>query len=276
LATWIARLRRCAILPCVFATGALAEPATLRLGVLPYLETLQLIRLYQPLATHLQEQLQHPVLIKTRASFSSFTNAVAAGDFNLTITAPHLARMAQQHGLQPIAGFAAELRVVAILPAGATLPQLQQRPQLFVAVPDQMSIMALATEHWLAAEFPEKAVNLLALQSHSNAIDAVIRGNSDLAFVDATVPSQLPAEQRAAIQVLDAGIAMPHMIVLCRPASEGWCEQAAGALQAFPETTAGQAFFRASQLGGLAPAPDLSRFDPLLRQLESRPPERYL
>lgn len=274
MASWIARLWCCMALACALPLSAAAAPA-LRLGIAPHLETLQLMRLYQPLAAHLQQQLQVPVLVHTRVTFERFARAMANAEFDLAIAPPHLARLAERRGdMAPLTGFAAELRLMALLPARGELPALRRRGTVVVAVPDEIALVAVAGESWLSRELPTTEIRLRGFRSHNNAVLALLHGDSDITMTSNTILSQLPVEQRAALTMIDTGIAMPHMVLLCRDeARPGFCPQVAAALGNFSNSSAGRAFFEASYLKGLAPVPDLRQFDRLLERIEARLPE---
>ena len=178
-------LRLCrGLLACCWLGLAVAEEPSFELGVLPNMETVELIRQYQPLASYLREQLGMPVLVRTRATYDRFARAAQAGEFDLIVTAPHLARLAEQEGgLRPLVSFAGELRLVAVLPAGSSLEELRARPVLTMAVPDRIAWVALMGEAWLAQQMPQAEIRLRAYRSHRNAVRAVQQGESDITFI---------------------------------------------------------------------------------------------
>lgn len=265
----------CSVLLSFGLAASASAASTVNLGVLPSMETLELIHQYQPLASYLQDQLEASVLVRTRATYDRFARAVAEGEFDLVITAPHLARLAeQQSGLQPLTSFAAELRLLAVLPEGADLQTLRQQSVLTVAVPDRIAWVSVMGEAWLAQEMPEAEIQLRAFRSHRNTMRAVLQQESDLTFVGSMALARLDEELLEGLSVIDTGISGPHLVVLCRAEQEpDFCDKAAAVLASFPDSPRGRSFFQASQLQGWAAASTLSQFDPLLQQIQTRLPE---
>lgn len=271
---WVTRLGGGGLLALMLAASVAAAP-TVNLGVIPNMETLELVRQYQPLASFLQEQLQVSVLVRTRATHDRFARAVAAGEFDLVITTPHLARLAEQRGdMLPLASFAGEIRLSAVLLEGVDLQALRAKPVVTVAVPDALSWVAVAGEEWLAQELPDSEIQLRSFRSHRNTIRALHQQEGDITFIGSMALARFEEEQLQGLTLIDTEVVAPHLVLLCRAAQTDLCEAAVTILERFPESPYGRLFFEGSQLQGWVPVPELSQFDALLQRVQTRLPRQ--
>jgi phosphonate transport system substrate-binding protein len=69
-----------------FATDAAVDPAPLRVMLLPYTNTITLMKVHQPLRQHLQAALGRPVELFTSMDFPSHIDSVRQWDFDVAIT----------------------------------------------------------------------------------------------------------------------------------------------------------------------------------------------
>ncbi|OZA42142.1 MAG: hypothetical protein B7X81_13475 [Hydrogenophilales bacterium 17-61-76] len=116
-----------AFLFLIFHVGfALAAPGTpIRVGVLPTLSAKVLLTSYQPLRVYLERELQRPVEMVTSTDFKRFQHATLAGDFDLLVTAPHLARLSQMEaGFLPMATYLAANRAILITAKNKPIKQI--------------------------------------------------------------------------------------------------------------------------------------------------------
>jgi len=261
-----------ALLLCALPVGAALAQQRLSVGVQPYHEPLRLVRLYEPFAIHLRSQLDAPVLVHTRESFTRFWASVGQGEFDVVITVPHLARWAELHaGYRAVAQFTAELRFVALQRDDTDLSMLAAQRPIRVAVPDRNAMSVELMRGWTEARLAGAEQEVISFHSQINTAIAVLHGEADVGFVTSLALAHLSADQRAALSVQELDAPAAHLIVLCRTAGRaGFCERVSAALDVFEQDERGQAFFRSSGLLGLGPVADLARYDALLRRMGLR------
>jgi phosphonate transport system substrate-binding protein len=83
------------VLVLLLPLPALAE-SPLHLGIFPYLNAHKLYRIYMPVKRELEQSLGRPVLLQTAPSYRSFLERTAAGEYDIVVTPPHLALLAEQ------------------------------------------------------------------------------------------------------------------------------------------------------------------------------------
>jgi phosphonate transport system substrate-binding protein len=70
--------------------------AVFTLGIIPAHSPRVLTERYEPLRAYLESRLKQPVRIESAADFARFQARTVRGEFDLTVTAPHFARLAQR------------------------------------------------------------------------------------------------------------------------------------------------------------------------------------
>lgn len=82
---------------------SLAEDSALRLGTLPVISARTAYEVYQPLIKYLETELKQPIYLETPANFKGMYRRILENGFDLLISPPHIARLAQKKlGWQPL------------------------------------------------------------------------------------------------------------------------------------------------------------------------------
>lgn len=234
-----------------------ARAMALDFGVFPNLPPRQLIALYTPLADSLSEALGEPVRVLTAPDFATFVSRTAHGDYDLLLTAPHLAWLAQRDaGYQPLAQSREPLRGLLIVRADSPLHTLRDLAGRTVLTPDPLAIVALAMETRLEQTgFPlARHPRLAAGGSHTNAALRVANGQADAAIVGSLPFSLLPGPVRSQLRVLAQTPPMQGQMLLLHPGLRPkQRERIEKEVRRFAASPAGQALFRSNGFGGLEP-----------------------
>ena len=221
----------------------------LRVGLLPTIATLSLLRLYDPLRQHLRERLGRPVELYTSANFRSYYDDVVNQDFDILVAAPHFGVMAVDLGYIPLVRYKPELRPIIIVPKGSPITQGGQLAGRQVLTADRLAALSVVAEHWMELDFGLSAGRGYVLReasNHSTAIRAVAMGDADAAFGSRTTLQQVPPEIRDKVEAFDCRLSMPHQFTLVHPSlGPDVVETLRQALLEFPATEAGKAFFAA-------------------------------
>lgn len=221
----------------------------LRVGLLPTIATLSLLRLYDPLRQHLQQRLGRPVELYTSANFRSYYDDVINQDFDILVTAPHFGVMAADLGYIPLVRYKPELRPIIIVPKGSSITQGPQLAGKQVLTADRLAALSVVAEHWLEADFGLTAGRGYVLReasNHSTAIRAVAMGDADAAFGSRSTLQQVPPEIRDKVDAFDCRLSMPHQFTMAHPSmGPEMLDALRRALLEFPATERGAAFFAA-------------------------------
>lgn len=246
-----------AIMPQTLLAG---ERKSLVLGIFPYLNAHKLYRVYLPVKHYLEQTLNRPVILITAPDYRAFLERTAAGDYDLVVTAPHFALLAEQEsGYKRIAKALPKLQGALIVRREDDIKWIEELRGKSVAMPDELAIITflgeeLLQQHDLNTEHDVRIQNVAGI---NRPILLVSRGQADAAVTVAGVLNSMPVYVQDSLKVLEFTRDVPHIMFMASPdLDEASYRLIKKSLLEFPETVTGARFFRDSQLGGLDPILD--------------------
>lgn len=257
----------------LWAATAIAVEPPLSVGIFPYLSARSLLILYQPLRHHLEKELGVPVQFYTAADFKTFVQRTHQHQYQLVITAPHLARLAQvESGYIPLANYTRELYAVIVVARNSPIVSLEDLRGKVVAVPDRLAVIPMIGLQMLRERglHVDTDFRLRASQTHGNAVLAVQRGEAQAAVVGSLPLAQLPGEVQRELQTLAQSSPIASQFFLADPGlAPERTEQIARALIGFPATPSGKRFIEENGMGGIQAAKesDLKKLDGYARDV---------
>lgn len=261
----------------VFLTFVLSARASqvqvLDMGVFPYFSTRALLDLYQPMRAHLARELGRPVNLFTALSFKVYAEQTRVGAYDILVTPPHFARLAQREtGYVPLTVYTRELRAVVVVARDSPVRSLQDLRGKTIATPNRLALVAIMGQQLLLdTGLGPEDVSLLEVSTHNTAVLAVQRGEVEAAVTEAVALRQMPPALREAVRVIAQTPAAPHVMILAHPRLGGLqIERIKRALLDFPATREGRQFFKESGFGGIRAANenDLRLLDPYQKELK--------
>lgn len=258
------------LLLCLASWAATAQE--LNVGLIPNLSTRQLLEIYQPLRTYLEQQLRRPVTLYTSPDFNSFVNRTQNGEYDLVITAPHFARLAQTDaGYQPLFAYRNEITAVVVVAKNSNISQLAQLRGGKIVAPGPIAIvsmlgLALLRENGLEEK---RDYEFQWATSHSNTAQAVLHGDARAGVIGNLPLKQLPQDISSQLRVLAHSSVIPPLILLAhKRITPPEVQQIKKALLQFEHSESGQKFFASNGLVGLRPvqADDLKSLEPYARE----------
>lgn len=130
--------------PVCAAVPVRAGAAPLRIALLPSMGVRSLLTLYRPLRMHLEQALGQTVEMLTAPDYRHHHAGTLAGDFDMVLTAAHLARHAQLHaGFVPVAMYGGINCPLVITGARQALKNAGQLKGQALAVFDPSALVAL-------------------------------------------------------------------------------------------------------------------------------------
>lgn len=147
-------------------------------GVFPYMSPASLATRHGPLRAWLAQELDAPVNLVTAPDFKTFARRTCQGDYVLTLTAPHLGRLAQRDcGQMVLAVTANRSAAVFVARRDAGLASLADlRGQTLHAPPELAIIHQLGIEALLQAGLDvDTELTIEVAQSHNSALLAVLQ-----------------------------------------------------------------------------------------------------
>ena len=230
---------------------ALAAPGTpIRIGLVPTLSPKVLFTSYQPLRVYLERELQRPVEMVTSTDFKRFQHDTLAGDFDLLVTAPHLARLSQMEaGFLPVATYLAANRAVLITAKKKPIKQLDELRGRNLAIFDPLGLIVLQAQQWLEDRGFEQGrdYQTMLFPSHNSVGFSVQQGESLMGVTSPAGLRQFPPEILDQIQVFAELPQVPALIWIVHPRMKQEADRIQAALLRFAETPEGVQFY-----GGLA------------------------
>lgn len=270
------RLARAAlfVLAALFmlAGRAAAETPVFTLGVLPIHSTRVLVERYEPMRLYLEKALKRPVRVESAPDFARYHARVLRGDFDLTITPAHFARLAQKEaGFQPIAQFAPDHDTLLVYNADRPLTSPADLRGKQLAVIDRLAITVMAAlvyleEHGLEAD---RDYRVREHRTHASAAHSLVTGLSAAAVTTSQGLLQMPAEVRDRL-ILHKHIAdIPAFVFLLKPdADKAEVARLRALVLAFPGEMEGIDFLGRTGYSGIRPVNETSmkRGDPYLKE----------
>jgi len=254
------------------ATAAADKP--LEIGVFPYMSVRAVLATYQPVRRYLERELGRPVEMYTAPDFRSFIARSQQGEYDVLITAPHFARLAQlQVGYVPLAGFTKELHPIIVVAKSSRYRNLADLRGKTVAIPDRLAIVSmmglrLLREHGIDAD---RDFRLVSAVSHNSAVLDVMHARADAAITEAAALQQMPDELRNGVRVMATAGKAPHVMLMAHPRlGQAAIRQLRSLLEQFAnQSPEGRAFLAATGYEGLKPVPAavLKSLDPYAREI---------
>lgn len=236
--------------------GHAADPAPLRLGIMPFNSTLALIKTHQPLRQHLQQALGRPVDIFTSPDYAAFHRDSLAGHYDLLITGPHFGVMCLDSGYVPLFHYKASLKPIFVVGKQSGITAYDKLKGKRIGLSNRLSVSSIVGLQWLAEKglVANKDYLVLEKTTHGAAIAGVAVGDLDAALTTYTPLKQVPEDVRAKVSEIATDVSVPHLMTLVHNrlgAAE--VEKVRAALQGFQATPEGQAFFKDTGYNGYDP-----------------------
>lgn len=221
------------------------------IGVLPIHSPRVLVTRYEPLRTYLEARLGMPVRVETAADFMRFHERTLRGDFDLTITPAHFARIAQlDAGFQPLAHFMPDHDALLILDAKRPLRRMSDLRGRNLAVIDRLAITVTAALAYLEDQglVAGRDYQVVEHRTHASVAHAVATGLAAAGVTTTQGLLQMAPEQRERILVHQHIADIPAFVMLARPGAErARIDRLRDWLLAFPADAAGRVFL--AQIG---------------------------
>lgn len=235
--------------------SAHATPATpLRVGVLPTLSAKVLLTNYQPLRVYLERELNRPVELISSPNFKRFHQDTLAGDFDLLVTAPHLARLAQMEaGFQPVATYLAVNRPILITSKSRPVQKIDELRGRSLAIFDPLGLIVIQAQQWIEDRGLEQGRDYRAVlfPSHNSVGFSVQQGESLIGITSPAGFKQLSPEILGQVQVFAELPQVPALIWIVHPRMKPEAERFQTALLRFVETPEGTQFYNGNAYKGM-------------------------
>ena len=261
------------------ATEMPAQPAArvvppLVFGVFPNLTAKQIVETYRPLANALEKHLHRRVLVYTARDYKTFAARTREGEYDIVLTAPHLAWLARQEaGYRPLLKYSQPVRGLLVVRSDSPFKTLDRLRGHTLATADPIAIVVLALEAEMAANGLRHNIDYRTAEyvTHINAAMQVIYGRADGAMVGLHPYNLMSPEIRQQLRVLAETPPLSSLMYLTHPRlRDAEAQSVRQGLLDFAATPEGQTFLQQGGYGGFATVEDneFSLFRPYALQVQ--------
>jgi phosphonate transport system substrate-binding protein len=204
----------------VLRPGWAADARPLVFGVFPNLTAKQTVEIYRPLANAIEKHLRRPVAIYSARDFKTFVARTRQGEYDILLTAPHLAWLARQDaGYQPLLKYAEPVRGLLVVKSVSSLDDVEALRGRTIATADPIALVVLAMQAELAARGLKHNLDYRTTESgtHTNTVLQVINGRADAAMLGLHPYKLMPADWRQQLRVLAETAPLSSLMYLTHP-----------------------------------------------------------
>ncbi len=250
--------------------AARADP-TFTLGVPPIHGARVLAERHEPMRAYLEKHLKQPVRVESAADFARFQARTLRGDFDLTITPSHFARLAQKDaGFQALAQFTPDHDALLVYSSDHPLAGLGDLRGKQLAVIDRLAVTVMATLSYLEEQGLEadRDYRVTEHRTHASVAYSLVTGLSVAAVTTSQGLLQIPESSRRKLVAQKHIADIPAFVFLARPeAPRVQVEQLKKLLLEFPAEAEGIDFLRNTGYSGIVAANEtrMKRVDAYLK-----------
>ncbi len=150
--------------------AGLAQGASFVIGLAPIHSMRILAQRYEPLRAYLEAQLGRPVFVESAPDFAEFQARTLRGEFDLTLSPAHFARLAQKDkGFQPIVQFLPDHDAMLVYSVDRPLSSVGLLKNQPLAVIDRLTIGTMAALNYLEEHGLEAGRDYRVVEFHTHA-----------------------------------------------------------------------------------------------------------
>ena len=209
--------------PSPGAVPAPAQPAAateLVVGVLPNISASTLMSQYESLKSYLERQNGQKVRIVLPANFKAFFEAMMRGEYDLAVSAPHFARVAQLDAkLVPLVMYEPRIEARFITPIDAPLPTVKDLKGKALAFANPTSLVAMYGTNWLRSQGLESGrdYEVKSARTDMGVGRMLLSGDVSAAIMSNGEFRSLPPEESARLKIVEVFARIPNFIVMGHP-----------------------------------------------------------
>lgn len=190
------------------------------LGVFPHLTAKQVIESYRPVANTLEQRLNRRVVIYTARDFTTFVERTQQGDYDIVLTAPHLAWLARQDaGYRPLLKYAQPVYGLLVVKVDSPVDSIPALRGHTIATPDPIALVVLALQAEMSAKGlqPGRDYRTVSSGTHLNTAMQVINGRTEAAMLGLHPYNLMPPELREQLRVIAETPSLSSLMYLTHP-----------------------------------------------------------
>ena len=202
------RIWLAALLLAAAGHAAASADRPLVFGVFPNMTAKQTVEIYRPLANALERHLQRRIVVYSARDFKTFVERTRQGEYDMLLTAPHLAWLARQDaGYRPLLKYVRPTQGLLVVKEASGFQTPDELRGRTIATADAIAVAVLAVQAELAADGLRHDTDYRTVDAgtHFNAAMQVLNGRADAAMLGMHPYLLLPPEVRQQLRVLEIG-----------------------------------------------------------------------
>ncbi len=241
-------------------------------GVVPHVSPRVLLTNYQPLAEFIENELKTPLEIVTAPNFKAFGQRTLDNEYNIVVTAPNLARLAElDSGWIPLAVFEPKIKALFITTEANKSMDIQSLKGKSMAVANPQSLVVLAGMRWLGENKlkQNRDFTVVKAANQDSLAQLILTKQAIAAMLSIGEYKQIPEEKRQQTPVHTVFTELPGFVVMVRKDfPEAAKAKLAKALPGFSQSELGKEFGINTGFKGIHAARDndLTPVDPFIDQ----------
>jgi len=196
------------------------EPEALIVGVLPNISAAKLMGQYEHMKHYLERHNKQKITISTSPNFKAFFESTMNGEFDLAVSAPHFARVAQlDRGLIPLVMYEPRINALLIMPADQSFASVLELRGKVIAFANPQSLVAMYGIQWLGQQGLQagKDFEVRGPRTDLGVGRMLLSGEATAAIMSNGEFRSLPAEESARLKIAETIARMPNFVVLANP-----------------------------------------------------------
>lgn len=196
------------------------DSSGLEIGILPNISARVLLAQYQPMRTFLAQTLGRPVQLSTAPSWNAFHERTLAFDYDLVITASHVARVAQlERGFVPLLVYEPPIKGMIVCARARPLKNIADLNGQTLALSNPKSLVTLRGFQWLAEQGLARGRSFKTINTPTDDSvgNVVIHGDAVAAMLSGGEYRAIPEPVKEQLQVVTTFAEVPGFVVLASP-----------------------------------------------------------
>jgi phosphonate transport system substrate-binding protein len=197
-----------------------APSSDLVVGILPNIPAPTLLSQYESLKRYLERVNDANVRLVVPANFKAFFESTMRGEYDLAVSAPHLARVAQlDRGMVPLVSYEPRIGALLVAPIDSPIAGAGDLRGKAVAFANPQSLVAMYGQQWLRQQGLEagKDYEVKGARSDLGVGRMVLVGEAAAMILSNGEFRSLPPDESAKLRVVDTFARFPNFIVLANP-----------------------------------------------------------
>ena len=255
--------------PTPVAPAATRSDGNLVIGVLPNVSSAILNTQYEHMKRYLERVSGNKVSIVVPPNFKAMFDNTMSGEYDIAITAPHFARVAQaDRGLVPLGMYEPRINALFITPIDTAITNARDVRGKAVAFANPTSLVAMFGQQWLRGQGLEagKDYEVRAARTDMGVGRALLTGEAVAAVMSNGEFRSIPPNESTRLKILESFTTIPNFVIVAHPRlGRDRLTALRGQLKAFfDDKQDGAAFINATNLKAIVDADEAQ-----LRELDA-------